>query len=421
MSFDDKAPSYLSNSDIAKSVATTAQVIVNSTSSRNINAALMSNDTYQQSFKKTMNTEKAKELIKEHKENPHKFLFLTRKNKHDKDRKKKKKDFAVLSQEMLDDIPSPEPQSPKDGQEGAEGSALEKTTTNFSLFQGFNAILPEVDENLELFKKDPSNTKLLTLDGENVKKNPLPGNLTAEKIKISQSPKHLKHYKAEINYKLDLIEIRKELSSNEIHEIDLKIEKLYNMRKKIFDRIANFELDESYLEDQLAEIESRLELVKDIEIESLTSSSDDSAVNISVPPSKRGSAPLVDEDDEDYENVPSAVLDENGTPVTSPNSIQTKFKNTMKNVQRRVSSRRHRPTLQQYYKPGDKINEFHAHDDAVTSLAFDAPFGTLVTASTDNTVRVWDMNRYKCVGLLEGHLSTVKCMQMHDGLLVTVF
>ncbi|GMG27839.1 unnamed protein product [Ambrosiozyma monospora] len=214
MSFDDKAPSYLSNSDIAKSVATTAQVIVNSTSTRNINSALMSNDTYQQTFKKTMNTEKTKELIKEHKENPRKFLFLTRKNKHDKDRKKKKKDFAVLSQEMLDDIPaSPEPQSPKDGQEGGDGlTALEKTTTNFSLFQGFNAILPEVDENLERFKKDPSNTKLLTLDGDNIKKNPLPGNLTAEKIKISQSPKHLNHYKSEINYKLDLIEIRKELS-----------------------------------------------------------------------------------------------------------------------------------------------------------------------------------------------------------------
>ena len=43
------------------------------------------------------------------------------------------------------------------------------------------------------------------------------------------------------------------------------------------------------------------------------------------------------------------------------------------------------------------------HDDIITCLDFDKPYGTLVTASMDNTLRAWDLNSYRCLGILDGH------------------
>jgi division protein 1 len=39
----------------------------------------------------------------------------------------------------------------------------------------------------------------------------------------------------------------------------------------------------------------------------------------------------------------------------------------------------------------------------ITALDFDVPFGTMVTAALDDTVRVWDLSAGRCMGLLEGH------------------
>ena len=41
-------------------------------------------------------------------------------------------------------------------------------------------------------------------------------------------------------------------------------------------------------------------------------------------------------------------------------------------------------------------------------MDFDIPFGTLITAALDNTVRVWDLSTGRCQGMLEGHNGTCK-------------
>jgi division protein 1 len=77
------------------------------------------------------------------------------------------------------------------------------------------------------------------------------------------------------------------------------------------------------------------------------------------------------------------------------------------------------PILHEHLQPGSKLKEIQAHNDAITALDFDAPFGTLVSAALDDTVCVWDLNAGRCIGQLEGHLSSVRCLQVEDEIVAT--
>lgn len=61
------------------------------------------------------------------------------------------------------------------------------------------------------------------------------------------------------------------------------------------------------------------------------------------------------------------------------------------------------------------------HTGSITSLDFSEPYGTLVTSSTDNTVKVWDLSTGEECGELRGHdpKEIVKCLQVEDELCIT--
>lgn len=89
-------------------------------------------------------------------------------------------------------------------------------------------------------------------------------------------------------------------------------------------------------------------------------------------------------------------------------------------------SRRHKtirrksmPILHEHYEPGTNLKEIQAHNDMITALDFDVPFGTMVTAALDDTVRVWDLNAGRCMGMLEGHHASVRCLQVEDNIVAT--
>jgi division protein 1 len=93
---------------------------------------------------------------------------------------------------------------------------------------------------------------------------------------------------------------------------------------------------------------------------------------------------------------------------------------TNKHPRKRKSNRRMtKHTLHEHMEPGHKIEEMQTHTDTITSLDFDVPFGTLVTAALDDTVRVWDLNSGKCLGMLEGHHASVRCLQVQDSIVAT--
>jgi len=81
--------------------------------------------------------------------------------------------------------------------------------------------------------------------------------------------------------------------------------------------------------------------------------------------------------------------------------------------------RKSMPVLHEHFDPGFNIREIKAHGDQITALDFDVPFGTMVSASLDDTVKVWDLNAGRCIGELEGHTASVRALQVEDNFLIT--
>jgi division protein 1 len=75
--------------------------------------------------------------------------------------------------------------------------------------------------------------------------------------------------------------------------------------------------------------------------------------------------------------------------------------------------------LHEHLEPGHVIKEMQTHNDTITCIDFDVPFGTMVTAAMDDTARVWDLSTGKCLGILEGHHASVRCLQIEDNIVAT--
>lgn len=92
---------------------------------------------------------------------------------------------------------------------------------------------------------------------------------------------------------------------------------------------------------------------------------------------------------------------------------------TPKPKRHKTIRRKSMPILHEHFEPGSMIREIPAHNDMITALDFDVPFGTMVTSALDDTVRVWDMNAGRCIGLLEGHAASVRALQVEDNIVAT--
>lgn len=106
----------------------------------------------------------------------------------------------------------------------------------YSLFQGFQATLPEAAPEKKRHSRKVSRGRKLLEDN---------------KSDGSETPPTLSKLKRErhgINHQLEMLGIRKNMSSSEIREIDLKIANLNSMRKIVLDRLASLEQEEGLLE-----------------------------------------------------------------------------------------------------------------------------------------------------------------------------
>ncbi|KAI4117029.1 MAG: hypothetical protein LQ345_002654 [Seirophora villosa] len=267
----------------------------------------------------------------------------------------------------------------------------------YSLFQGFQATIPEEEDEEEedggrRKKKhqrlDSRTSKFLEQGDQTPNEPPSLANLRRDRDKS--------------NHRLEMMTVRKNMCAAEIREIDNKISNLNSMRKIVLDRLGDIEQDELQAEQGLLELDNKIEeMVEDL---------DDAATlghAITPPTEVESEDPTPDHDVEEMnESFMSASIYEK---IPSPRS-----------------SKRHKPTRRksipirhEHFEPGSNIREVQAHNDMITALDFDVPFGTMVTSALDDTVRVWDLNAGRCIGLLEGHHASVRCLQVEDSVVAT--
>ncbi|KJR81480.1 mitochondrial division protein 1 [Sporothrix schenckii 1099-18] len=282
----------------------------------------------------------------------------------------------------------------------------------YSLFQGFQATFPEMTEEGKKHGHHGHGT------GGHRRRSSRGRKMLDDKPSTPDGP-HALHKmrkdKAAMMHQFEMLGIRKNMAGSEIRDIDIKVANLAGMRKILLDRLAALEQDEALLEHDIMDLEGRIDIAQELadEAETLAANS---------PTKSDVDLALDNDDDEDgvaangsaatgfmsqsiYEKLPSA----GSTPSRS-----TAGRRTPKAVRKKSM-----PILHEHFHPGTSIREIRAHQDAVTAIDFDAPFGTLVSAGMDDTVRVWDLNAGRCIGLLEGHTASVRTLQVEDNILAT--
>lgn len=105
----------------------------------------------------------------------------------------------------------------------------------YSLFQGFQATVPDASPEGKRHRKRASRGRKLIEEDKPEPSTPP----TLVKLKKDQGA---------LNHQLEMMGIRKNMASSEIHEIDNKIANLNRMRKIVLDRLAELEQEEALLE-----------------------------------------------------------------------------------------------------------------------------------------------------------------------------
>ncbi|RMZ82400.1 hypothetical protein DV737_g2045, partial [Chaetothyriales sp. CBS 132003] len=271
----------------------------------------------------------------------------------------------------------------------------------YSLFQGFQASLPTSDgesEHRKGHRRRGSKSQKLLQAGDVHEDGP-------------PSIQHVKKKRNKANHRLEMMGIRKHMCSAEIAEIDSKIANLNHMRRIVVDRLASLEHDELEAENELVQLDNQIEDMQD-DLDELNgqaglaeSASTLAADRPHTPESQTIDGSFMSESM--YEKLPGA---------NSANSAKA-----AKAAKRRprATKAKSMPVLHEHLEPGSSVKTLPAHNDTITALDFDVPFGTMVTAALDDTVRVWDLNLGRCMGFLEGHAASVRCVQVDDNLVAT--
>ena len=274
----------------------------------------------------------------------------------------------------------------------------------YSLFQGFQATLPESEGDHKKGRRR-HNAKGQKLLGEADSDSDGPPSLVK-----------LKKDRNRMNHKLEMMGVRKNMCSAEIREVDNKIANLNSMRRIVLDRLAGLEQEEAQVEHERRSTSNRCALESnrnsvlnvDNKIEDLKEELEDAAALSQKSPTLA------------TEPADATMIEEAGAADASfmSESIYEKLPSP-KAKRHKTIRRKSMPILHEHFEPGSNIRELQAHNDMITALDFDVPFGTMVTAALDDTVRVWDLNLGRCMGLLEGHHASVRCLQVEDNIVAT--
>ena len=125
---------------------------------------------------------------------------------------------------------------------------IPEDNNEFSLFQGFQASLP--DEPIKGTTSGKRNARGQKLIGEELDDND---------GSTPPSMQKLKNQKHSMNHRLEMMGVRKHMCVAEILEIDHKIANLNTLRKMTLERLAGLEIEEAELEQDLLGVDNRIE------------------------------------------------------------------------------------------------------------------------------------------------------------------
>lgn len=263
---------------------------------------------------------------------------------------------------------------------------IPEVENNYSLFQGFQASMPESENEHRKGHRRRGSKQQKLLGAGDVEEDGPP------------SIQSLKKKRNTTNHRLEMMGIRKNLCATEIREIDNKIANLNHMRRIVLDRLASLEDEEGDVEKEVQELDNNIEDMQE-ELDAQTEAS----AELSTQP-----RPVTPESPEDSSFMSESIY-QKLPPSTSPKTKRRP----------KYTKRRSMPVLHEHLESGTNLKNLPAHNDLVTALDFDMPFGTMVTAALDDTVRVWDLNLGRCMGFLEGHTASVRCLQVEDNIVAT--
>ena len=276
-----------------------------------------------------------------------------------------------------------------------------KSSSPFSLFEGFQASVPEDETLAEKIGKHKRHGR------HGSKGQKLLG--AADEEEGPPQLSKLKSTKHRLDHRLEMMSVRKMMFASEIKEIDQKIGNLNTMRKVVLDRLAGLEQEEYDLEQEITDVGEKLEEMRE--------QLEDEAALATKSPALRAFPEEKDDEDDGHQprEMDESFMSESIYEKLPKANSKTSPKSKRRKTPRRISM----PVLHEHMEPGSRIRELQAHNDMITALDFDAPFGIMVTAALDDTVRVWDLSAGRCMGMLEGHLSSVRCLQVEDNLVAT--
>lgn len=446
---------------IGKTLSTTASAFLNyQKSNSNTQDVLTNSGPYKNLLSKTVNNKNSASYF--HKKNEHSSFiengFNTFEDIYSKTRrgdvfKNKFTDnktcfrmLTYISDDLLNEIPTKEGlKSNADGKlitEGGEDEDLRKNASkrDSSLFQGFKSYLPiaelaiENTERLNYDKHDTDGAKTAvskTSEREELHKELpnfqdsflIPPGVETKKISSSYSPTALKIFSQTLVNSLEFLNIQKNSTLSEVRDIEVEIEDLRQKKEKLLGKVANIEQNQLLLEDNLKQIDDRLDFLEEYGLEVIEASSDENAEDDNI-----GGQKTPTNGAKRSENGATKSISSETSNLTSRRRQPLRDDHSLNKLGAfyNKSKKRHRksfPTFQQLYEPGTKIGSIMStHDDFLTCLDFDAPFGTLCTAGyLDHTVKIWDLSKQNKIGELAGHLATINCMQIDRdyGTLVT--
>lgn len=337
--------------------------------------------------------------------------------------------LSSLTDDLIDDIPE-NPGFPK-----ANSVALNEILNNNlpSLYQIYQILEPNFRRIKYESDYDIRQNEHCESNGDRVSSSlyfqgvELSEKLNIENINRSYSMNFLNEASKKVVEQLNLFKLQRVSVKSEMEDIETQLVRLTQIKESLTERLLSIDQNETKVKDRALAIKIRKDFVNeyglvatdDYNIEKVDGCEED-ILNKYLTESKSLLEEYESNSVSNSNSLPSIstnilpsfssmLMPENASDTATTVEELSKFYDGPHRKQKYVSV-----SLQELYQPGSVVANFNkVHDDGISCLDFDFPFGTMITAGyMDHSMKIWDLSGRKQVGHLNGHHASITCIQM---------